>query len=54
MEQADKDVLRKLQNTHYEMISALCEKNWEKCEAAINTHYDLIDAQWGNETVSKL
>ncbi len=45
--QADKDVLKKMQNTHYEIVSALLERNQEQCEKAIHTHYDLIDKEWG-------
>lgn len=54
MEHAEKDVLKKLQNTHYDMISALRAKDWQKCEAAINTHYDLIDTQWANDACGPL
>lgn len=43
---ADKVVLREMQITHYEIINALLEKNFPKCEAAINIHYDLIDKEW--------
>lgn len=50
---AEQDVLRKMQNTHYEMVSALLERNLQRCEKAINTHYDLIDGVFGLQPDNK-
>lgn len=43
---ADKVVLKEMQNAHYEIVNALLEKNPQRCEAAINMHYDLMDREW--------